>query len=179
MIRGRTWSTPVKWSPARGKPTYATSTHVTTASAPQQRSPIYVLTIGSYVRLYLDTSALVKLIVLEPESSALSDYLQRFAEDGLFTAALARAELVRAVAAGGQPAITDARTLLDSIDTVALTRALLDEAGTLHPPWLRTVDAIHLAAAQRAGRHLRTVVTYDARMAAAATVLGMPTTSPV
>ena len=131
------------------------------------------------MRLYLDTSALVKLIVLEPESSALSDYLQRFAEDGLFTAALARAELVRAVAAGGQSAIIEARTLLDSMDTVALTRALLDDAGMLQPPRLRTLDAIHLAAAQRAGQYLRAVVTYDARMAAAATVLALPTTGPV
>jgi len=121
---------------------------------------------------------LVKLIVAERESPALGRYLRRFAEDVLFTAALARTELVRAVADGGQPAITQARSLLESVDTVALTRGLLDEAGTLPPRRLRTLDAIHLAAAQRAGRSLRVVITYDARMADAAADLGLPTISP-
>ena len=126
------------------------------------------------MKLYLDTSALVKLIVAEPESTALSDYLHRFADDDLFTAALARTELVGAVVDGGAPAITEARALLDSIDTVALSRAVLDDAATLPAPLLRTLDAIHLAAAQRAGTSLRAVVTYDGRMVEAAATLGMP-----
>ncbi len=130
------------------------------------------------MRLYLDTSALVKLVVAEDESAHLSAYLRRFAEDPLFSAALARTELVRAVADGGQAAVTEARILLDSIDTVALSRSLLDDAATLPPPRLRTLDAIHLAAAQRAGTSLRAVVTYDGRMIEAAAVLGIPTISP-
>lgn len=130
------------------------------------------------MRLYVDTSALVKLIVAEAESAALSDYMQRFVEDVLFTAALARTELVRAVADGGPAAIAEARALLDSIDTVALSRSVLDDAATLPPPRLRALDAIHLAAAQRAGTSLRAVVTYDGRMAQAATALGMPHVSP-
>lgn len=135
-------------------------------------------TSGSGVRLYLDTSALVKLIVAESESTALSVYVQQFAEDNLYTAALARTELVRAVVDGGPPAIAEARALLDSIDTVALSRSLLDDAATLPPPRLRTLDAIHLAAAQRAGTSLRAVVTYDGRMVEAAAALGMPYVSP-
>jgi predicted nucleic acid-binding protein len=130
------------------------------------------------VRLYLDTSALVKLIVAESESAALSHYLQRFAGDTLFSAALARTELVRAVTAGGPPAIAEARALLDSIDTVALSRSLLDAAASLTPSRLRALDAIHLAAAQRAGSSLRAVVTYDSRMVEAAGALGMPYVSP-
>jgi predicted nucleic acid-binding protein len=130
------------------------------------------------VRLYLDTSALVKLVVAEDESVQLSAYLRRFAEDVLFSAALARTELVRAVADGGHAAATQARTLLDNIDTVALSRSLLDDAARIPPPRLRTLDAIHLAAAQRAGPSLRAVVTYDSRMAEAAAVLDIPTVSP-
>jgi len=116
--------------------------------------------------------------VAESESTALSDYLQRFAEDDLFTAALARTELVRAVIDGGPYASTQARALLESIDAVALSRAVLDDAATLPPPLLRTLDAIHLAAAQRAGTSLRAVVTYDGRMIEAAAALGMPHASP-
>ncbi len=148
------------------------------ASAVRRPLSAYVPKNVSNVRLYLDTSALVKLIVAEAESDTLSEYLRRFAEDFLFTAAVARTELVRAVAEGGQPAVTEARILLDSIDTVALSRALLDDAGMLPPPRLPTLDAIHLAAAQRAGRSLRAVITYDSRMTEAATLLGIPTASP-
>jgi predicted nucleic acid-binding protein len=130
------------------------------------------------VRIYLDTSALVKLVVAEGESQALKHFLGAHADDSLFSAALARTELIRAVAPSGAQAIADARDLLNRLDTVMLTRQLLDDAGTLLPLRLRSLDAIHLAAAQRAGDSLRVVITYDARMLSAATDLGISTASP-
>jgi predicted nucleic acid-binding protein len=130
------------------------------------------------VRIYLDTSALVKLVVAEGETQALKNFLGANAEDSLFSAALARTELIRAVAPNGAQAIADARDLLNRLDTVMLTRQLLDDAGTLLPPRLRSLDAIHLAAARRAGDALRTVITYDARMLSAAADLGISTASP-
>lgn len=130
------------------------------------------------MRIYLDTSALVKLVVAEGESQALKHFLGAHADDSLFSAALARTELIRAVAPSGAQAIADARDLLNRLDTVVLTRQLLDDAGTLLPLRLRSLDAIHLAAAQRAGDSLRVVITYDARMLSAATDLGISTASP-
>ncbi len=130
------------------------------------------------MRIYLDTSALVKLVVAEGESQALKHFLDAHADDSLFSAALARTELIRAVAPSGAQAIADARDLLNRLDTVMLTRQLLDDAGTLLPLRLRSLDAIHLAAAQRAGDSLRVVITYDARMLSAATDLGISTASP-
>ena len=130
------------------------------------------------MRIYLDTSALVKLVVAEDESQSLQSYLSARADDSLFSAALARTELIRAVAPNGAQAIADARDLLNSLDTVMLTRQLLDDAGTLQPLRLRSLDAIHLKAAQRAGDTLRAVVTYDARMLSAAADLGISTASP-
>jgi uncharacterized protein len=130
------------------------------------------------MRIYMDTLALAKLVVAEDESSSLRSFIRQQAEDGLFTAALARTELVRAVAPNGAQAIADARKLLNGLDTVALTRQLLDDAGTLQPLRLRSLDAIHLVAAQRAGETLRAVVTYDARMLSAAADLGIATVSP-
>ena len=126
----------------------------------------------------MDTSALVKLVVAEDESQSLRSFLCERAEDSLFSAALARTELLRAVASNGPRAIVDARNLLSSLDTVVLTRQLLDDAGTLQPPRIRSLDAIHLVAAQRAGETLRAVVTYDDRMLSAATDLGIATASP-
>jgi predicted nucleic acid-binding protein len=130
------------------------------------------------MRIYMDTSALVKLVVAEDESQALQSFLSERSEDTLFSAALARTELIRAVALNGPQAIADARNLLSALDTVVLSRQLLDEAGTLQPLRLRSLDVIHLVAAQRAGDTLRTVVTYDVRMLSAAADLGMATASP-
>lgn len=130
------------------------------------------------MRIYLDTSALVKLVVAEDESQALRHFLGTHADDSLFSAALARTELIRAVAPNGHAAIADAKDLLNGLDTVTLTRQLLDDAGTLLPLRLRSLDAIHLAAAQRAGDSLRAVITYDTRMLAAAADLGISAASP-
>jgi len=130
------------------------------------------------MRTYLDTSALVKLVVTERESTALKAYLRAIDADTLFTAALARTELVRAVAGAGVRAVAQARRILDDLDTINLTRDLLDAAADLRPARLRTLDAIHLAAAQRAGTELRALLTYDSRMAAAAADLGMVVEGP-
>ena len=130
------------------------------------------------MRIYLDTSALVKLVVAEDESQSLRSFLIARGEDTFFSAALARTELIRAVAPNGAQAVADARNLLRSLDTVTLTRQLLDDAGTLVPLRLRSLDAIHLVAAQRAGDTLRVVITYDARMISAAADLGIPTAAP-
>ena len=131
------------------------------------------------MRTYLDTSALVKLVVTERESTALKAYLRAIDADTLFTAALARTELVRAVAGAGVRAVAQARRILDDLDTINLTRDLLDAAADLRAARLRTLDAIHLAAAQRAGTELRALLTYDSRMAAAAADLGMVVEGPM
>jgi predicted nucleic acid-binding protein len=130
------------------------------------------------MRIYLDTSALVKLVVAEDESKSLQTFLSARSDDSLFSAALARTELIRAVAPNGAQAIAAARDLLNSLDIVMLTRQLLDDAGSLLPLRLRSLDAIHLVAAQRAGGTLRAVITYDARMRSAAADLGISTASP-
>lgn len=130
------------------------------------------------MRTYLDTSALVKLVVSEGESAALNAYLRRVGDDTLFTAALTRTELVRAVAGAGSAAVVQARRILDELDTINLSRRQLDAAADMRPARLRTLDAIHLAAAQRAGAELRAVLTYDNRMAAAAADLGITVEAP-
>jgi predicted nucleic acid-binding protein len=129
--------------------------------------------------IYLDTSALVKLVANEPESSALRAYLGTRSDIGWFTAVLTRTELIRAVSrTGDRSAIEHARTILVSLDLVALTDRLLETAATLAPPSLRTLDAIHLAAGMTAGPRLGSFVTYDDRMAAAARDAGLMLAQP-
>jgi uncharacterized protein len=132
------------------------------------------------VRVYLDTSALVKLVQVESESVALRRYLRRHRSDARITSTLARTELVRAVAGGGAGAVAHARRLLNRLDQIVLDNEVLDDAGTLAPgAVLRSLDAIHLAAARTVVADLRAVVTYDQRMSAAAAVLSLPTVAPV
>ena len=131
------------------------------------------------MRTYLDTSALAKLVVRERESQALRDYLKQIRSDTLFTAAITRTELVRAARRADPALLITARTVLGSLAVIDLTTAVLDSAAVLDPPALRSLDAIHLVAAQRAGSQLRAVITYDARMAEAAESLAIPVVAPV
>jgi predicted nucleic acid-binding protein len=131
------------------------------------------------VRLYLDSSALVKLVQRGIESNPLRRYLRRHPGDSHVTSALARVEVVRAVAAGGPDAISHARRQLARVDLINLDRDLLDDAATLAPDtMLRSLDAIHLASARLLGADLRAVVSYDRRMQSAAGALGIAVEAP-
>lgn len=118
----------------------------------------------------------MKLVVREPESRALRAYVRR--HPGGSSCALARVEVVRAVRRHGAVAIGRARELVERFDLLRLDDALLDAASLLPVEALRSLDAVHLAAAQRLGRDLAAVISYDERMLSAATALGMPVATP-
>lgn len=131
------------------------------------------------MKLYLDSSALVKLVKRETESSALRRFLRRHRLDGRVTSALARVEVVRAVSAGGPVAVAHARRQVARVDQVLLGRDLLDDAATISPgSVLRSLDAIHLASARLIGADLRAIVTYDQRMKDAAVEIGLVVEAP-
>jgi uncharacterized protein len=127
---------------------------------------------------YLDSSAIVKFAVAEPESTAIAIWRAALGDDDvLMTCELAVAEVLRAVnRVDGDLAVALAH--LDALDQLVIDRELLLAAGRLGRPRLRTLDAIHLAAASAAGDDLRAVVTYDDRMADAARDLGIPALAP-
>jgi predicted nucleic acid-binding protein len=125
---------------------------------------------------YLDSSAIVKLVVREPESRALRQYLRR--RRPLVSSALARTEVLRALLGLGEEALRRGRDALSRIDLVRINDRVLGAAGRLLPAELRSLAAIHLASAQRLGADLGTLVTYDARMSAAAAALGMKVAAP-
>lgn len=130
------------------------------------------------MQLYIDTSALLKLLTAESESGALRGYLAEAGDDTKFTAAITRTELTRAAARLRNADIAgQAKLLLTRLHFADITIALLDAAAELRPPELRTLDAIHLAAALIAP-DLRALVTYDSRLAAAATTAGLTVVSP-
>jgi predicted nucleic acid-binding protein len=125
---------------------------------------------------YLDASAIVKLVVREQESAALERWLGTGSEE-FVSCALARTEVVRASAPRGTDAVRRARRLLNRLDLIMIDDELLDLAGELAGP-LRSLDAIHLAAALELGDELEALVTYDAQMARAAEALGLPVAAP-
>jgi len=129
------------------------------------------------VRAYVDSSALVKLVVREPESAALRAFLRR--RTARASCALARVEVLRAVRHHGPAAIARAHQIVERLELMRLDDGLLDAAARLPIEPLRSLDAIHLAAAQRLGHDLSVLVSYDERMLAAARRLGIPVASPL
>jgi uncharacterized protein len=125
---------------------------------------------------YVDSSAIVKLVVVEPESAALRRYLSRRLP--LVTSALARTEVARALLPSGSSAIARGQDVLRRIQLIRLNDRVLREAGLLQPAELRSLDAIHLACAAQLGSSVRQIVTYDERMADAAEAAGWSVASP-
>ena len=126
--------------------------------------------------IYLDASALVKLVVGEAESTALASCVDEV--PWIASSALVRTELPRAVRSHGPRSVARAVVSLDDVDLVPLDDELLDEAGGLGPIVLRSLDAIHLASALTLSSELRALVTYDQRMATAARELGFRVEAP-
>jgi len=125
---------------------------------------------------YLDSSALVKLAVREPESVALLRDLRR--RRPLIASALARTEVARALLPLGTEAVQRGHDVLARIDLVRINDRVLVAAGEILPLELRPLDAIHLATARQLGADLARIVTYDDRMAVAAKQLGMKVARP-
>jgi len=118
--------------------------------------------------IYLDSSALVKLIVTEPESAALTDLLRAWPDR--ISSALALTEVPRALrrAGFGVRERRRARQVLTRVNLVEVDRRILAAAATLDPPTLRTLDAIHVATALALREDLGGVVSYDHRLSVAA-----------
>ena len=114
---------------------------------------------------YLDSSAIVKLVVREPESWALRRYLRG---RSVVSSALARAEVARAVLPLGETASRRVREVFSRIDLVRIDEKVLTLAASMEPSSLRTLDAIHLATASLFGATLTGIVCYDRRMCRAA-----------
>lgn len=130
--------------------------------------------------IYLDTSALVKLIRIEPESDALANWLDERSNIPWIASVLTEVELPRAiqsVAPDGLPAVPAVLAKLHRFEVTPTIRAT---AAAYTDPMLRSLDAIHLATAQTAGavESLTAMVTYDNRLRQSAEAVGIVTTSP-
>jgi predicted nucleic acid-binding protein len=128
--------------------------------------------------IYLDSSALVKLALAEPESAALTDYLGKHRGQALVSSTLHRAEVMRAIWRAEPGALPRAQRIVRRIALVSLSHELLDNAGTQAPASLDTAAAIHLASALAIKRDLTAFVCYDRQLLEAAEGVGLPVVSP-
>ena len=127
---------------------------------------------------YLDSSAILKLIVREPESASLLAFLA--VEDERASSALASVEVAMALRKmeASQRVRERAVEVLERISLIRMDELILEEAAAIELSSLRTLDAIHLASALALGNELSAVVTYDRRMAEGAILCGLETAAP-
>lgn len=128
-------------------------------------------------RLYLDASALVKLVITERESAALRIFLA--GDPVLISSRIGAVELRRVAARQDeQPAEPQVDAILANMLIIEVDEGVAESAGAVHPTSLRTLDAIHLASALTLAPELDALITYDARLADAARAAGLNVVSP-
>jgi uncharacterized protein len=123
--------------------------------------------------VFLDSAALVKLVVAEPETDALRLFLgapRRI----VIASALAVAEVGRAARRVGR--VADA--LLDELELVPVTLDVMRRSVSIEPAELRTLDALQLASALEVSAVVEAFVAYDERLLEAAIAQGLPAASP-
>jgi predicted nucleic acid-binding protein len=141
--------------------------------------------------IYFDTCALLKLIREDAQSGALGAFIDAQPASRWFSSEIARTELARTVHRVNhddrgrlideprlRAELSYAERIWERLDLIAVSTRVLDEAAAIEQPFLRTLDAIHLAAAMSLRTSLSAFVTYDKRLAAAAQEAGLPVRSP-
>jgi predicted nucleic acid-binding protein len=141
--------------------------------------------------IYFDTCALLKLIREDAQSEALGEFIDARPATRWLSSEIARTELARTIRRVNhddrgrlldgprlRAELSFAERIWERLDLIAVSTRVLEEAAAIEQPFLRTLDAIHLAAALSMRASLAAFVTYDKRLAAAAQEAGLPVLSP-
>lgn len=135
------------------------------------------------MRIYVDSSALIKRAIREKESSALIDTVDQWVTEQsvLYSSTLAWIEVSRIVRSrlDGEPPAEIVQSIENAVAGIAecrITEPVSEIARRLGPSTLRSLDAIHLATATLLGADL--FCAYDKRLLVAASELGFRTISP-
>ena len=133
--------------------------------------------------LYVDTSALLKLVVREAESEAIEIELLQW--ERLATSVITEVELPRSVSRAREDRpnkVIDGSVVLQGILSsaaiVPLGLGIVSGARGVTPAHVGTLDAIHIASARSFGPELAAVATYDKRMQDALALLKVEVLAP-
>lgn len=126
--------------------------------------------------LYVDTSALARILLDEPGAFAVSEELSR--SSTLVASQLLRTELRRV--ALRTDTVADVDRILAFVSLMPMTDETLAVAGAVEPAAVGTLDAIHLATALEAYRSgvLESIMTFDRQLAIAAAQHGLTVVAP-
>jgi predicted nucleic acid-binding protein len=127
---------------------------------------------------YADTSAVIKLLVEETDSTAFAAFYDTHASAEWVSSARLRIEVGRAVARAMPTLLPEARDLLLAFSCIAIDDDIVEGAMNEPDRMLRSLDAIHLATARILAPELDALVTYDDRLVRAAGDAGLVTISP-
>ena len=125
--------------------------------------------------MYIDTSAFVKLCWREQESDALRAHLRG---RPLISSVVLHVEAVRAALRRSPADVAIAQQRLRRVSRLDIAGPTISVAATMLPSEVRSLDAIHLAAARLLDVDLDELVTYDDRMRQAAIAQGLTVSSP-
>jgi uncharacterized protein len=129
--------------------------------------------------LYLDTSALVKLVRREPESDTLADWLDAQTPAPWVSSMLIEVELPRTLRRIEPALLADVPAIVARVARYEVDEVVRAVAAAYPDPALRSLDAIHLATGDAVfGSQLTAFVCYDERLLAAAIAVGLPTAAP-
>ena len=128
--------------------------------------------------IYVDSSALMKLVRREEETVPLQEWLSVRPEQSVVSSELGRVEVLRAARRVGGQAPTEARAVVGDLDLIPLDLAVQDLACDIADPMLRTLDALHLASALLLSEELTAFIAYDHRLVAAAQTAGLVVATP-
>ena len=141
--------------------------------------------------IYFDTCALMRLVRQDERTDALSRFIDENAGSRWFASELAKSEIARAVrrvnhddhgrlldAGRLEAELRHAESLCEHLDLIPVSSRVLRDAAALEQPFLRTLDAIHLATATAIRTGVSAFVTYDQRLASAAEETGLPVVAP-
>jgi uncharacterized protein len=128
--------------------------------------------------IYLDSSALLKLLFEEDESAALAQWISGHTGTPMVSSELARVEVIRAARRLDADVVPAARALVSQLDLIPLSGGVIGEAADAGDPLLRTLDAIHLTSMLSIRNDLTALIAYDNRLIGAAEAVGIPAVRP-
>jgi uncharacterized protein len=128
--------------------------------------------------IYVDTSALLKLVWNEEHSEAMHAFLQEKRDERAVSSVILRVETRRSVRQAAPDLVPRADLLLTRVGTIGLNSAVVESASRLPDPGLRSLDAIHLATALILGPEVSAFVCYDKRLLTAADAHRLPAIAP-